>query len=389
MRLLVVGHSYMTAFAQRKYVAMKRADPELELRIVSPSAMDHMFMRYRHQRHPALLPREAVAIGRLAGGSHMTYALEPFRLSAELRRFGPDHIHIEEDPHSVIGCETVSLARWLRPTARISFFIWDNLTRVPRFPVSVAKRALTKYCLKRADLVVCGNAEAERLLRTVKGYEGRTAVIPQVGLDPEDYSLPPAPRVREQVPASTGTLWVGFVGRLVPEKGLVLLLESLRQLQHLPWRLLLIGNGPLRHEIETRWKTVFGGRLLFLAAVRHEEVPQYLKCLDVFVLPSYATPSWKEQFGLTLAQAMMAGAACIGSSCGAIPEVVGDAGVIVRERDQDELSRALRTVLCSESARRALQGRARQAAGERFSNTGVARRYLDVFRAGDPALAVG
>ena len=137
MRLLVVGHSYMTAFAQRKYVAMKRADPELELRIVTPSAMDHMFMRYRYERHPALLPEEMVAIGGLAGRSHMTYGLEPVRLSAMLRRFGPDHVHIEEDPHSVIGCETVTLARWLRPRARISFFIWDNLTRVPRFPASV------------------------------------------------------------------------------------------------------------------------------------------------------------------------------------------------------------------------------------------------------------
>src|ERR1700687_1071977 len=103
MRLLVVGHSYMTAFAQRKYVAMKRADPELELRIVTPSAMAHMFMRYRHERHPAFLPRETVSICRVAGGSHMLYALEPFRLSSALRRFRPDHIHIEEDPHSVIG----------------------------------------------------------------------------------------------------------------------------------------------------------------------------------------------------------------------------------------------------------------------------------------------
>ena len=388
MRLLVIGHSYMTPFAQRKYVAMKRADPQLELRIVTPSSMDHVFMRYRHQRHPGLRPGEVVAIRRLAGRSHMTYALEPFQLAATLRGFGPDHIHIEEDPHSVVGYQTVSLARWLRPKSRISFFIWDNLTRVPRFPLSVAKRALTAYCLARAELVVCGNVEAERLLRAVKRYRGRTAVLPQVGLDPEDYSLPPAPSVREQVPAFPGTLWVGFVGRLVPEKGLVLLLESLRQLQDLPWRLLVIGDGPLRHEIETRWKAVFGARLLFLPAVGHEQVPQYLKCLDVFALPSYATASWAEQFGLTLTQAMMAGAACIGSSSGAIPEVLGDAGIIVRERDQDELSRALTTLLGSERARRALQAKARQAAGERFSNSTVASGYLDAFRAENRTVAV-
>jgi glycosyltransferase involved in cell wall biosynthesis len=389
VRLLVVGHSYVTAFAQRKYVAMKRMDPDLEVRIVTPATIPHAFRRYRHERHSALLPGETIAIGRLGGRSHMTYALEPFRLSAVLRRFEPDRIHIEEDPHSVIGYETVSLARRLQPKVGISFFIWDNLTRVPRFPKSLLKRVLTKYCLGRADLVVCGNIEAERLLRTVKGYEGRTAIIPQVGLDLEDYAWPPARQVREQVPASDGSVWVGFVGRLAPEKGLGLLLESLRRLPHLPWRLLVIGSGPLRHEIESRWRALFGDRLLFLAPVRHEAVADYLKCLDVFVLPSYATASWKEQFGLTLAQAMMAGAACIGSSCGAIPEVVGDAGVIVPERDQEGLSRALSTMLCSESARRALQGRARQAASARFSNIGIAGRYLEVFRAASPVWAAG
>src|ERR1700687_1289607 len=88
MRLLVVGHSYMTAFAQRKYVAMKRADPELELRIVTPSAMDHMFMRYQHQRHPALLPEETAAIGGVGGRWHMTYVLEPLPVFAIVRGVG-------------------------------------------------------------------------------------------------------------------------------------------------------------------------------------------------------------------------------------------------------------------------------------------------------------
>jgi glycosyltransferase involved in cell wall biosynthesis len=57
-----------------------------------------------------------------------------------------------------------------------------------------------------------------------------------------------------------------------------------------------------------------------------------MKDFHVFVLPSHTTPVWKEQFGVVLIEAMFSHAAVVGSSSGAIPEVVGDAGVIFPRR---------------------------------------------------------
>jgi glycosyltransferase involved in cell wall biosynthesis len=378
MKLLVVGHSYLTAFAQGKYAAMKRADPDLRLRLVIPPRMAHPFKLYTAERHAALSEEEVVVIPSFFGRTHMTYVLNPVRLFATLRSFDPDHIHIEEDPHSLVGVETVALARWASPRATISFFIWDNLARTPQFPVGLIKAWFTRYALSRASMVICGNAEAERLLKTAKGFTGPTAVLPQLGIDEADYASPVAEAIYSRF--RSGGPWIGFLGRLVPEKGVTILLEALSHQQHLPWSLLLVGNGPLRREIDAKWQPIFGARLLCLDAVSHGEIPDYLKSIDIFVLPSYSIEGWKEQFGLTLAQAMLAGVACVGTASGAIPDVIGDAGLIVPERNIEALAEALGKLCQSDELRCEMKARARAFALERYTAEAIAGQYFLLFK---------
>lgn len=380
MRLLVVGHSYVLSFAQSKYVAMKQLEPGLQLRLVTPFESGHVLMTYKVEIHPGLEPQEVVPFPSIFNQSHMTYILHPARFAALLKAFNPDHIHIEEDPHSLVGVETVFLARCLSRRGTISFFIWDNLARTPRFPLNVIKTAFTRYSFARCGLVICGNTEGQRLLTETKGYTGPSLVLPQVGLDLDEYTVPLPPELPEPLAKRDDTPLIGFLGRLVPEKGVLLLLEALLRLQSLRWKLLFVGNGVLKGEISTRWKNIFGERLTYLDAIPHRTVSQYLRRLDIFVLPSYSIPTWKEQFGLTLAQAMMAGVACIGSSSGAIPEVLGPGGLIFKERDVDDLTCALKRMLESEALRRELGNKARTFALQRYTNTTVASAYLTAFK---------
>jgi len=148
----------------------------------------------------------------------------------------------------------------------------------------------------------------------------------------------------------------------------------------LRWRLLIIGNGKLKQEIQNDWRQRFGKRLTLLDAVPHKAVSQYLRSLDIFVLPSYGTPMWKEQFGLTLAQAMLAGVACIGSSSGAIPEVMGSGGLVFPERDLDSLTSALKSLLESKDLRTQLGENAREFALQHYTNAVVAEGYLNAFK---------
>lgn len=371
-----MGHTYLTAFAQRKYMEMKRQCEGLELRILTPRAIPHVFMRYTREIAPGLSADEVVDIREFFGRSHMSYVLDPLRFAKVLRKFQPDRVHIEEDPYSAVGVETVFLTRLICPSAKISFFIWDNLARVPRFPVNIVKRLLNRYSFSRAELVVCGNKEGELLLREKKGYKGRTAVLPQLGLDPEPYVAPQSKSIRNELLIPADIPLIGFVGRLIPEKGVSLLLEALHRLKDLKWCVLILGSGPLESEISGKWREEFGDRLIYRKAVPHADVPAYMRAMDIFVLPSYATLAWKEQFGLVLAEAMLAGVPCIGSSSGAIPDVIGPGGLVFKENDVDDLAHTLERLLVDMDLRKSLAEDAQRFALQHFTHAAVASAYL-------------
>jgi glycosyltransferase involved in cell wall biosynthesis len=67
--------------------------------------------------------------------------------------------------------------------------------------------------------------------------------------------------------------------------------------------------------------------------------------MDILVLPSRRVGMWAEQFGRVLVEAMAARTLVIGSSSGAIPEVIGDAGFIFEENNENDLFRVLSQVV--------------------------------------------
>lgn len=379
MRLLVVGHAYIIAFNQRKYIEMKRQCEGLELRILTPRAVPHIFKRHIRELASGLSTDEVVDIREFFGRSHMSYVLDPLRFAKVLREFQPDRVHIEEDPYSAVGVETVLLTRLICPSAKISFFIWDNLARVPRFPLNIIKRVLNRYSLSKADLVVCGNKDGELLLREKKGYKGRTAVLPQMGVTPDPYINPQTNTIRNELLIPADIPLIGFVGRLIPEKGVSLLLEALHRLNDFKWRVLILGSGPLENEITGKWQEMFGERLVYHKAVPHADVPAYMRAMDILVLPSYTTPAWKEQFGLVLAQAMMLGVPCIGSSSGAIPDVIGPGGLVFKENDVADLARTLERLLADVELRKSLAQTAQSFALQHYTHAAVATAYLKQF----------
>ncbi len=378
MRLLVVGHSFIVGYNQKKYVAMKQLDPQLQLRIVGPKHSRHIFGTYRSEVHPELSAEEVISLRAVFSGSHMTYVLDPARMAQIIRKFRPDVIHIEEEPQAAITVATVALREAFSPQSAITLFTWDNLCRPRKFPLGALKKALRSYSLRRVAAVVCGNRDAERLLRREARYTIHTEVLPQFGLDPAEHAPGNEPELKQQL-GLAGSIVVGTAGRLLPEKGIGLLLGALAEMPQLPWKLLLVGSGPMEKEIREEWIPRFPGRVVLVPAVAHREVPRYLRCLDVFVLASHAIQNWKEQFGLALAQAMLLGIPSVVSSSGALPEVVGPGGLLAEERSQESLRQALEGFLQGASLRQELGTCARAFALEHYTLARVAGRYLGVF----------
>lgn len=378
MKLMVVGHPFLLAYNQQKYVAMKRVDRQLRLRLVVPSYGRDRFEAMNYQVHPELSAEEVVPLRPYMAKSHMTYAHAPWCLGAVMRDFQPDVIHIEEEPQAFVALETIALRGALAPRAAVVLFTWDNILRRRRFPLGIAKRRLRAYSLRRTSLMICGNRQSAELLCAEGLFRGNVEVLPQYGLDANEHRPGTESLLRDEL-GLQGVPVIGYLGRMVPEKGLRLLFEALLKLQQYPWKLLLVGSGPLEAEIRKRWMEMLPGRIVLRPAVAYEEVPRYLRCTDIFVLASHSTPVWKEQFGLALAQAMMSGAACIGSDSGAIPYTLGPGGTVIGQHDSEGLRRALENFLSSPTCRERAATAGREYALQNYTAEHIAERYLNAF----------
>lgn len=210
-----------------------------------------------------------------------------------------------------------------------------------------------------------------------KGFD-KPAPIITYGVDTAAFR--PRAATRKRSSELSGPLTIGFVGRMLPGKGLNVLADALAKLDAEDWRLLVVGEGSEREEFE-RQLTEAGlrNRAEFTGAINFALVPAYFHQLDVLVIPTETTKRIREQFGRVIVEAMASGVPVIGSTCGAIPEVIGDAGLIFPEGDADALAEALRRMLADEDLRERLS-LAGQVRVEQYSWQRVAEKTYELYR---------
>lgn len=172
---------------------------------------------------------------------------------------------------------------------------------------------------------------------------------------------------------------VGFVGRLVREKGLGWLLAAFKRLPS-QVHCLIIGSGPMREEVKCWSEHVdLVGRVHLYDARRYEEMPTYLNCMDVLAVPSLTTQHWKEQYGRVIAEAMACGVPVVGSDSGAIPEVMGSAGLIVPEGNVSALMEALQTAIFDKERRAYLTNEGLRRVDQELSVRAMSRRLWSFY----------
>ena len=97
------------------------------------------------------------------------------------------------------------------------------------------------------------------------------------------------------------------------------------------------------------------------------------------MLPSHTTATWQEQFGHVLIEAMACGVPVIGANSGAIPDVIGDAGIIVPERDSRALRDALAELIARPTRRAQLADAWRARVLARFTHARIAAANVEFF----------
>jgi glycosyltransferase involved in cell wall biosynthesis len=142
---------------------------------------------------------------------------------------------------------------------------------------------------------------------------------------------------------------IAYFGRLVPEKGLDVLLEALFLIKDLKWHFLLDTfkdyESPYEAYLLQKIKQLdLIDRVIYFDA-NHSEMPDYINIVDVVVLPSIQTPKFKEQYGRVIQEVMACEKIIVGSNTGAIPELIGEYGYLFKEGDVKILANILRNLI--------------------------------------------
>jgi glycosyltransferase involved in cell wall biosynthesis len=360
-RLLAISHPSVTSVNQLVYRELTRRG--WHVTIVLPS-------RWRHSYSESAVSPQA-----LAG---LERALRPIRVAfpgAQQRHLyltscrslcedvRPDVAFVEAEPYALAA------AQWRSALARlgIPFGVqcYENIDRgLPR-PV----RLLRSRVLRDAAFVAARSDSAARLAR-MWGAAGEVALAPPAVPDWTTAPRPPA----SSSPSPARPFTVGYAGRLVTSKGLDDLVAAVRGLQA-PVELLLIGAGELRAQLEGQ--PIPGGRVRVVDGLSHAEMASGYAQLDVLALPSRTTPTWKEQFGRVIVEALSCGVPVVGSDSGEIPwliELTGG-GLTFPEGDRDALSRALARLRAEPTLARRLAETGRAAVTRLFSIPAATDRF--------------
>lgn len=302
---------------------------------------------------------------------------DPARLQwngAALRRvindFRPDLVHVEEEPWSQPAALSLRAARRLGVPGVLS-----TAESLPR-SYTLGQRFRRERSLRLAAGVIGSNNLA--LALAIK----RRPTVPHLSL-PHLGVTPPAPSPRAP---HTG-LSIGFVGRLVPERGLDLLFRACMGLAG-KWTVTVVGTGPSQEELEGLAQRLgIAARISWMGALPRAAVDEIWPQLDCVVLPSRTTQRWVMTVGRAAIHAMAHGVAVVGTDSGALRELVGHGGRIVPEEDVPSLTTALQELYADRSLCERLGAAGRRRVMEEFSDAALAGKMLAFWRTLIPATA--
>jgi len=371
MRVLMISKACLVGTYQRKLEEIARF-PDVELMVVVPSSWQEEGRTVQLER--AHTEGYDLVVEPLVFNGSFHFHLYP-RLGRRLRAFRPDLVHIDEEPYNLATLHALWLAK--RSGARALWFTWQNLKRDYPLPF----RLVESYTLDRTDYAIAGSEGAAEVWRE-KGYTGPMAVIPQFGVDP-DLFAPSAMGRLERLSARRDAargFTIAYVGRLVPEKGVDVLLDALADLPGV-WRLRIVGHGPEEEELKAQTRLLgLSHRVTFEGWLPSVRMPAFYRQLDALVLPSRSRPNWVEQFGRVLIEAMACAVPVIGSDCGEIPHVIGDAGLVFPEDDPAALREALIRLTRDVDLWADLARRGRERVLSHFTQERIAARTVSVYR---------
>ena len=300
-------------------------------------------------------------------------------LLRELIQWKPDIIHSQCEFSTFSFAKRISRACRC-PLVHTYHTVYEDFTHYfspnVRFGRFLAAR-FSRYILAQTDAVIVPTDKIRKMLRGY-GVDRPLFTVP-TGLKLHAFFTQISPEERSALRVSLGLceddLVFLYIGRLAKEKNVSELMEFLRSAPENA-RLLLVGDGPYRSELEAEAVSLgMKERIVFAGMVPPSKIAAYYQCGDIFV-----SASQSETQGLTYIEAMASGLPLLCRKDDCLDHVIEPGVTGFAYTSADEFSAAVQTL--SDAALRTQFGiDARRLAQERFSAEGFAAAALRVYQA--------
>ncbi len=303
-------------------------------------------------------------------GTRATLSAAPISpgLVSRIRREQADIVHLHHpNPVAVIA--------YLMSGHRGKLVITYHSDIVRQKKLGVMFQPFLDRCLAWADAIIATSPDYLATSTVLRAHEQRCTVLPY-GIPVDQFAVrdePAIARLRE----AYGRRVVITVGRLIYYKGFDVLVRAMKDVDGV---LLVVGDGPLRGELEAHSRRLgIDGRVRFLGEIHNRDVAAYYHASDVFALASVAR---SEAFGIVQLEAMACGLPVVNTSLDSgVPFVSldGKTGITVAAGDSTALAGALRTLLDDEVRRATLGEAARKRVESEFTSRVMARRMIELY----------
>ena len=295
-----------------------------------------------------------------------------FKIISIAKTFKPDVLHLFEEPFSFVCSEFISIFKMFSPNTKLIIESFENLDVVQRNIFHY----IQKFNLKNTDLLINIPQEGELIWRS-RGFRG-CIKKGNVGVDTKKFFK------NYEFLKNKERLRIGYVGRVTPEKGLDTLIEAFLALINGGFNveLSVVGSGnedyvnKLKDKLN---KLILENKVFFEESLDSDNLASLYNKIDILVLPSLTILRWKEQFGRVLIEAMACETVVAGSSSGEIPVVIGDAGVVFREGDADDLFLKLKELILNPNSMKEFAKKGKERVDKLYSWEVVAKQLKEYY----------
>jgi glycosyltransferase involved in cell wall biosynthesis/SAM-dependent methyltransferase len=363
MKVLVIWKALVSEAYHKRFIELAKIK-DVELTLVTPTKWNNTRIEKKYCSEYKTISRRII----LNGFNHLHWYPALAKIIREVR---PDILHIEEEHYSIVTYQAIRLAK--KYNVRCLFVSLQNIYKTYPFPFSW----MEGYNIRNADYAVAVSDEIRNVLIRKGLSKEKCPVIPY-GVDHLVYRAMESQKLKSKLGLDSFT--IGYIGRLVKEKGIIDLIKAVSSINN-NFILLLVGSGKLRYKIKKEGRRLgISEQIRFIDNIPSSQIPNYLNCMDCLVLPSLTTEKWKEQFGRVLIEAMSCEVPVIGSDSGEIQNVIGDCGLIFKEGDVDDLSSNLEMLINNIDLRIDLAKKGRQRVLNNFTQEIVAKETYKVYQ---------